>query len=131
MAPTDTAIRKAKPRNREYKLTDGEGLFLLVRPNGSKLWQMAYRYLGKAKKLSIGAYPAVSLGRTRGERACEEAPPLVGILPMRKEPSERRLSSPLRTVRGDSEVVPGRPRETGSKRGCCCKSSTSCAGTVF
>jgi integrase len=52
----DTRIRNAKPRERDYKLTDFDGLYVLVRPNGSKLWRFAYRLNGKQKQIALGAY---------------------------------------------------------------------------
>ena len=52
---TDAQIRQAKPRDRDYKLSDYEGLFLLVRPNGAKLWRLGYRFGGKQKSLALGA----------------------------------------------------------------------------
>lgn len=61
MALTDLKVRKAKPRPKPYKMGDGGGLFLLVKPGGGKLWQQKYRYLGKEKLLSHGPYPDVSL----------------------------------------------------------------------
>ena len=57
MALSELAARKAKPRQKPYKLTDGGGLFLLVQPNGSKLWRHKYRFEGKEKLLSFGPYP--------------------------------------------------------------------------
>jgi integrase len=71
MALTDLKIRKAKAESKPYKLSDGGGLFLLVKPNGSKLWQQKYRYLGKERLLSHGQYPEVSLTQARQKR--EEA----------------------------------------------------------
>jgi hypothetical protein len=56
----DTKLRQAKPRERDYKLTDFDGLQLLVRPTGSKLWRFAYRFGGKQKQLALGAYPIVT-----------------------------------------------------------------------
>ncbi len=53
MALTDTAIRKIKPTDKSYKLTDSAGLYLLIKPNGSKLWYMKYRIDGKEKKLAF------------------------------------------------------------------------------
>ncbi|KMW72131.1 recombinase [Photorhabdus luminescens subsp. luminescens] len=47
MPLTDTAIRNAKPLDRPYKLSDAQGLYLLIKPNGSKLWQLKYRFGGK------------------------------------------------------------------------------------
>lgn len=56
MPLTEIQARNSKPRERAYKLADGEGLFLFVQPNGSKLWRMKYRFAGKEKLLSFGAY---------------------------------------------------------------------------
>lgn len=63
-----TSVANAKPRDRDYKLTDGDGLFLLVRPNGSKLWRMNYKYLGRHRTLAFGAWPEVSLADARAKR---------------------------------------------------------------
>ena len=68
MALTDLKVRKAKPRPKPYKMGDGGGLFLLVKPGGGKLWQQKYRYLGKEKLLSHGPYPDVSLAQAREKR---------------------------------------------------------------
>ncbi len=51
MKLSDRTCKTAKPKEKAYKLFDGEGLYLLVQSNGSKLWQMKYRYLGKEKTL--------------------------------------------------------------------------------
>ena len=68
MALTDLKIKKAASREKAYKLSDGGGLFLLVKPNGSKLWQQKYRHFGKERLLSHGAYPDVTLQRARRKR---------------------------------------------------------------
>lgn len=68
MPLTDLACRTAKPTASQRKMFDGGGLYLLVRTSGSKLWQMAYRFEGKPKTLSFGAYPKVSLAEARGMR---------------------------------------------------------------
>lgn len=65
---TDTAIRNAKPRNKPYKLTDGNGLYLLINPNGSRWWRFKYRMDGKEKLLSVGVYPDVNLKKARDKR---------------------------------------------------------------
>lgn len=62
---TDVQIRKAKPAEKAYKLSDSGGLFLQVAKSGSKLWRLKYRFRGKEKLLSIGAYPDVSLVEAR------------------------------------------------------------------
>ena len=68
MALSDLELRKAKIRDKAYKLSDGGGLFLLIKPNGSKLWQQKYRYLGKERLLSHGTYPQVTLSQARNRR---------------------------------------------------------------
>ncbi|EAA6849324.1 DUF4102 domain-containing protein [Salmonella enterica subsp. enterica serovar Stanleyville] len=73
MALTDTAIRKIKPTDKSYKLTDSSGLYLLIKPNGSKLWYMKYRIDGKEKKLAFGPYPDVSLFKARQLRDAARA----------------------------------------------------------
>jgi integrase len=65
MALTDTGIRKSKPGDKPYKLTDGRGLFLLVTPAGGKLWHFKYRFEGKEKLMAIGPYPDVMLAMAR------------------------------------------------------------------
>ena len=57
----DTRVRNAKRADRPIKLSDGGGLHLLIQPNGSKLWRLAYRFGGKQKTLAIGVYPTVTL----------------------------------------------------------------------
>ena len=73
MALTDTAIRNAKPRERDYKLADGGGLYLLVTAAGGKLWRLKYRTAGVERKLSLGKYPAVTLGEARKARDAAKA----------------------------------------------------------
>lgn len=69
MALSDTTCRNAKGKEKPQKLADGEGLFLLVQPNGSRLWRMAYRHGGKQKTLAFGIYPHVTLDEARKRRA--------------------------------------------------------------
>jgi integrase len=57
-----------QPKETAYKKTDEKGLYLLVKPNGSKLWYWKYRYAGKEKKLPIGAYPEIGLAKARRVR---------------------------------------------------------------
>jgi hypothetical protein len=59
MPLTSAAIKSAKPLIKTYKLYDEKGLFLSVEPTGGRLWRYKYRYNGKEKKLSLGAYPEV------------------------------------------------------------------------
>ncbi|WP_296271195.1 integrase arm-type DNA-binding domain-containing protein [Pseudomonas sp. UBA6323] len=65
---TDSAIKAAKPKDKPYKLADGQGLYLEVMPGGSKLWRLKYSYAGKEKRLALGAYPTVPLQQARRRR---------------------------------------------------------------
>lgn len=73
MPLTDTACKNAKGSDKPFKMSDGGGLFLLVKPNGSKLWQQAYRLDGKHKLLSHGPYPTVSVQDARARREAVKA----------------------------------------------------------
>ena len=68
MAIKDVKFRNAKPKEKPYKVSDEKGLYLLVNPNGSRLWKLKYRFAGIEKKLSLGAYPEVSLAAAREAR---------------------------------------------------------------
>lgn len=68
MALVDTTIRKAKAEYKPKKLSDEKGLYLLVNPNGSKLWRFKYRFDGIEKLLALGAYPDISLAEAREKR---------------------------------------------------------------
>jgi len=68
MALTDTEVRNAKPTDKAYKLTDAQGMFLLVATTGNRLWRMDYRFAEKRKTLALGVYPAVSLLKARQRR---------------------------------------------------------------
>ncbi|WP_145547971.1 tyrosine-type recombinase/integrase [Yersinia intermedia] len=87
MALTDLEIRCAKPQEKPYTKADGNGLSLLVEPNGSKGWRFRYRFAGKPKMLSLGTYPAVSLTEARRKRDEAKKLVIVGINPsdLRKE----------------------------------------------
>ncbi|WP_298334042.1 integrase arm-type DNA-binding domain-containing protein [Asticcacaulis sp.] len=68
MALTDSAIRSARPKAKPYKLSDGEGMFLLVTTSGGKLWRLKYRFSGQERLLAIGQYPVVGLKDARKRR---------------------------------------------------------------
>ena len=62
---TAVEVKQAKPRTRIYKLSDGYGLYLEIRPNGSKYWRLAYRFQKKQKTLALGVYPVITLEKAR------------------------------------------------------------------
>jgi integrase len=68
MPLTDAKIRNLKPARKQFKLSDSEGLLLIVAPSGGKWWRLRYRFDGKEKMLSLGTYPRVSLAQAREKR---------------------------------------------------------------
>jgi hypothetical protein len=93
MALTDTEVKKASPREKDYKLSDAggcAGLFVLVKTNGSKYWRLKYRIAGKEKLMQIGVYPTVSLKDARLKAF--EAKRLIddGVDPMAQRKAEKR-----------------------------------------
>jgi integrase len=91
MALTDTQLRNAKPTDKDYTVTDGQGLSILITSKGAKGWRFRYRHLGKPKLMSFGTYPEVTLQQARARR--DEARALVakGVDPAsnRKEQKQR------------------------------------------
>lgn len=69
MILTDTKLRSAKTKESSYRLTDGHGLYVLINPGGSKLWRWKYKFAGKEKLMSFGAYPAVPIVDARAAHA--------------------------------------------------------------
>src|SRR5271166_240190 len=65
MQLSDKAIRALKPKEKPYKATDGQGLYMLVTTRGSRLWRFDYRYQGKRLTLSLGMYPEIGLADAR------------------------------------------------------------------
>jgi len=65
---TATEVKVSKQKEKPYKLTDGQGLYLQVTPSGGKLWRFKYRFDNKEKLLSFGSYPEISLADAREKR---------------------------------------------------------------
>ena len=87
MSLTDTEVRKSKPTEKAYRLSDGGSLYLWVTPAGGKLWRWAYNHDGKEKLMSFGKYPDVPLALAR-ERHTEARRLLaVGTDPMAQRTS--------------------------------------------
>ena len=93
MPLTDAKIRTLKPKDKPYKLGDFDGLYVTVTPTGSRLWHLKYRFKGKEKRLSLGAYPSVLLADAR--RIKDEARTILargedpGALKQEKKRAER------------------------------------------
>lgn len=86
----DVVVRQARGRERPYKLSDERGLFLLVKPNGSRWWRLKYRFEGKEKLLSFGIYPDVTLAQARTQRDAARSLLAQGI-----DPSVQRKADEL------------------------------------
>ena len=82
MRLTDTAVKKATPREKPYRMAGGQAMYLLVKPDGKKYWRLDYTLHGKRKTFAIGPYPLVSLKDARVKR--DEAKRLIfeGIDPV-------------------------------------------------
>ena len=90
MPLTDTECRNAKcpPDRARLRMTDGFGLYLEVFPAGGRYWRLKYRHQGREKRLGLGVYPAVTLGKARKERDRARA-----LLETGQDPSEARKES--------------------------------------
>lgn len=86
---SDRHVKTAKPREKQYTLFDGHGLFLLVTPSGGKLWRFKYRLDGKARLMSFGPYPDISLNEAREKRAAARKQVANGIDPCEARKAKR------------------------------------------
>ena len=117
---TDTAIRNTKPKPKEFKLSDGGGLHLLVRPNGSKLWRFRYKFNGRESMLGLGAYEMgspdhVPLALAR-ERCIEARRALKdGRNPSKERMAAKPASSSLGRLNGHTFESAGRQWTTSRK----------------
>ena len=91
----DTEIRQAKAKDKDYKLIDGQGLFLLVKSNGTKIWRFRYRkqLTGKQSDLSLGRYPEVTLAQARAIREEYRA-----LLENGTDPQEHRKQEEIKST---------------------------------
>ncbi|MET3077460.1 integrase arm-type DNA-binding domain-containing protein [Pantoea leporis] len=89
MALTDIQIRRAKPQEKPYTLSDGLGLALLINPDGSKGWRFRYRFNGKAKLMSFGSYSLVSLAEAREKRDVARKQVANGVDPVEERKAQK------------------------------------------
>lgn len=78
---SDKAVKAAKPREKTYRLWDGEGLYLEVKPNGKRFWRMKYRFDGKERTISFGPYPIITLREARDHRFAARKLLVAGVDP--------------------------------------------------
>jgi integrase len=103
---TNTQLRSLKPRVTLYRMADGHGLCVEVRPNGSKLWRYRYRHGGVAKMISLGAYPEVTLAEARQKHAQARKALHGGV-----DPSEQRRHTKAAAEHAASERFEAIARE--------------------
>jgi integrase len=97
MPLSDTAIRAAKPKEKTYLMTDGEGMYLEITPAGGKWWRFKYRFDGKQKRISLGTYPDTGLKEAREKRQEVRRLLATGV-----DPSENRKAQ---KAAGSSDVA--------------------------
>ena len=100
---TPTRINNAKPREREYRLTDGGGLLIAIKPSGSKIWRYQYLLNGKRSWVTIGRYPAISVADARDRHAEYCAMVEKGIDPAKhkqEQKSERKARASVKQGQG-------------------------------
>ncbi|EEY9295399.1 tyrosine-type recombinase/integrase [Escherichia coli] len=68
MSLTDAKIRTLRPSDKPFKVSDSHGLYLRIKPGGSRHWYLKYRISGKESRIALGAYPAISLSDARQQR---------------------------------------------------------------
>ncbi len=110
MTLTDKAARGAKPSEKPYKIFDGEGMYLLVQPDGGKYWRLKYRFAGKEKLLALGVYPAIPLAEARQRRSKAKA-----ALADSHDPSADRQSAKQRRKFGSENTFEVIAREWHGK----------------
>lgn len=95
---TDTKIKTSKPKEKDYKLSDGQGLYLLVKTNGTKLWRYDFSYLSKRQSMSFGMYPEVGLkdAREKREKAIENTKN--GINPIESKLSNFEINTTFKFI---------------------------------
>jgi hypothetical protein len=91
MPLSDIKIRNLKSQDKPYKVSDFEGLFILVKVSGARSWRFKYRIDGKERLLVIGDYPAVSLAKARQARDIAKAQLADGVDPSEAKQEEKRL----------------------------------------
>ncbi|HII0422383.1 TPA: tyrosine-type recombinase/integrase, partial [Klebsiella pneumoniae] len=94
MSLTDAKIRSLKPSDKPFKVSDSHGLYLLVKPGGSRHWYLKYRINGKESRIALGAYPAVSLSDARQQREGVRKMLALNINPAQQRAAERGSRMP-------------------------------------
>jgi integrase len=104
---TDTSIRNAKPTDTTFRVSDGDGLYLLVKPNGARWWRLDYSIGGKRKTLSIGVYPDTGLKAARDK--ADEARQMVAAGTDPSDVRKAKKTKQAQTLEVDRRIAEGLP----------------------
>jgi integrase len=112
---SDAKIRAIKPKNKPFKRSDFDGLYLLVNPSGSKLWRFKYRFGGKEKLLALGKYPDVTLAVARRLRDDARVQVANGVDPsaQRKSHLQQQMAEQRDTFANLAEELLEKKRKEG------------------
>ena len=109
---TENSIRKAQILEKQYKIYDGDGMFLLIHPNGSKYWRMKYTFDGKSKLASFGVWPGVSLKEARERRYEAKQKIKMGINPVEEKRKNKLLQQKQSTDKVNNKSVQAKESAT-------------------
>lgn len=96
---TDTEIKNAKPKEKKYTLSDGNGLQLVIKPDGKKIWEIRFTVDGKPKTTTAGAYPSVSLKDARIKRDEFKSKASIGIDPIKER---KEIKATIKAIEQES-----------------------------
>ena len=113
---TENSIRKAQILEKQYKIYDGDGMFLLIHPNGSKYWRMKYTFDDKSKLASFGVWPSVSLKEARERRQKAKQKIKMGINPVEEKRKNKQLQQKQSKDKLNNESVQAKEFATVSNQ---------------
>ncbi|HYA41325.1 MAG TPA: integrase arm-type DNA-binding domain-containing protein [Syntrophobacteraceae bacterium] len=105
MSLNDPKVKNAKPKEKQYKLSDSDGMYLLVTPEGGKYWRLKYRFGGKEKTLALGAYPDVSLADAREDKDDARKLLKAGVDPGEKLSKKARKAAIIAEAANSFEMI--------------------------
>jgi integrase len=99
MALTELEIKNAKPTGKNYSLSDGDGLLLVIKESGAKSWVLRYRMDGREKRAGLGKYPKVSLADARGLKMAFKRELALGGNPQKRRKDERKEAARIEELK--------------------------------
>ena len=99
MPLSEIAIRNAKPREKNYSLSDGDGLMLLIKETGTKSWVLRYWLDGKEKRAGFGKYPTIGLLDAREMKNVFKRELALGVNPQERKRAQREEAARAKAVK--------------------------------